>query len=144
VPGLLAASAAYCVALLVKDGTHKLEQFAAAEDWSSMMFFQPKQRKHIALFDDPYWGLYKEGDVLEVVRPLVDKRCVNFATSDWIPVHWGNMSPDRTLEHRLHRKIPPGTTKFKFFDAKNAYFAVKYAKSSLKLALSQFRLMRNF
>ena len=77
--------------------------------------------------------------MLEVVRPLVDKRCVNFATSDWIPVHWGNMSPDRMLEHR---KIPPGTTKFKFFDAKNAYFAVRYAKSSLKLALSQFRLLR--
>ena len=95
----------------------------------------------MAKFDDPYWGLYKKGDVLQVVRPLVDKRCVNFATSDWIPIHWGEMSPDRMLEHR---KIPPGTCKFKFYDAKNAYFAVKYAAGSLVLALSKFRLLRKF
>ena len=141
VPGLLAPVAAYCVALLVLDTSHKIERCADAEDWLSMMFLQPKGRQHVALFDDPYWSLYKKGDLLEVCRPVVDKRCFNFATSDWIPVHWGNMSPDRMLEHR---KIPPSITKFKFFDAKNAYFAVHYAKSSLKLALSTFRPLRKF
>ena len=141
VPGLLAPAAAYCVALLIIDTTHRMESCADVDDWVSMMFFQPKGKTHVAKFDDPYWGLYKKGDVLQVVRPLVDKRCVNFATSDWIPIHWGEMSPDRMLEHR---KIPPGTCRFKFYDAKNAYFAVKYAASSLMLALSKFRLLRKF
>ena len=51
------------------------------------------------------------------------------------------MPPDRMLEHR---EIPPDTCRFKVYDAKNAYFVVKYAASSLILTLSKFRLLRIF
>ena len=38
-PGLLAAAAAYCIALLVNDTKHGLEQFVAPENWTPMVFF---------------------------------------------------------------------------------------------------------
>ena len=52
-PGLL-AHAAYRVALLVKDSTHKIEKFPYVDNWVSMMCFQPKGKTHVAKFDDPY------------------------------------------------------------------------------------------
>ena len=99
------------------------------DNWVSMMFFQPKGKARVAKFDNPYWGLYKQGDVLQVIRPLADKGCVDLATSDWIPVHWVEMSPDRMLQHR---EILPGTCRFKFYDA---YFAVIH-QTSMRPAVS--------
>ena len=65
-----------CIAQMTMDGTHDLP-IPDADMWISMLFFQPKGRQVNAEFDDPWWGLYKKGDVLEALRPLKDQRDLN-------------------------------------------------------------------
>ena len=143
VPALLAPSAAYQIAKMCKADSngrcsHDLPAAATVSMWICMLFFQPKGRKIEAEFDDPYWGLYKKGDVLDAVRPLKNMKPVNAACSDKLPMQWSEFSPDRMTEYR---KIPHNTKCFKKHDASDAYHAVDLAAESCDLCVSKCRLL---
>lgn len=143
VPALLTASAAYQIAKMCSVNemgrrSHDMPNGTTAMMWVCMLFFQPKGRKVEAEFDDPYWGLYKKGDMLEAVRPLKNMKPVNAACSDKLPMQWSEFSPDRMTEYR---KIPHNTTHFKKHDASDAYHAVDLEGDTCDLCVSKCRLL---
>ena len=135
VPAHLAASAEYAIALMVKAMTHAKVSYDP-NFWICMLFFQPKGRKVTAEFDGV---LFKKGDELEALRPLVDHRPVNSATSANLPAQWGEWSPDRML---AHESVPPDTTHFKKHDSSNAYHAVSLTERSKHYSVCKARLIR--
>lgn len=137
VPAKLTAAASYCIQNLVRDGSHTLPSFDP-DMWLSMLFFQPKGRTEVAEYDDLLWGFFKKGDKLEALRPLKDLRVPNRAGEAEIPEHWSVSSPDRFVSTR---HVPKGTTKFKPYDAKHAYHAVRLDDESKKHAVSTCKLV---
>jgi len=135
VPAHLAASAEYCMALMCKDGSHEKVEWKH-NYWIVMLFFQPKGRKVIAEFDGQ---LFKRGDELEALRPLKDLRSVNTATSDCVPIHWSDWSPDRML---VCRAVPEDTTRFKPYDAQTAYHSVETSERLADMCVSKARILR--
>jgi hypothetical protein len=143
VPALLASSAAYQIALMVRKDrrgrqSHDMPPAITQDMWVCMLFFSPKGRKVIAEFDDPYFNLYEKGDELEALRPLKNQKPVNAACAENLPSHWAEYSPDRMTEYR---KIPHGTKFFKKHDVHDAYHAVDLHDDSKNLCVSKCRLL---